>query len=1075
MHPRNPSTHLLSIVLALVAGFLVAPFSAHAQVACDAEVTGDGVVDAADLAEVLGSWGRCNGCSADVDGSGTIDGFDLAAVLGAWGAACPQIADVNPFSGPTSGGTVITITGTHLAEVTEVTIGGAAATEVVVVDATTVTAVTPAGVSGPKVVAVRSPSGTAELVNGFTYLVGSGSPPTIATVNPPQGPLSGGTIVLISGSEFVAPASVLFGGVPAESVSVIGPTSLNAVVPEGSTGGPVEVSVTTPYGTATLGEGYFYNAAPVITSVLPSSGPYTGGTILEIAGQGFLGAEKVRFGGSTEVYNLQVVSNTLIRVVTPSYAQDTVDVSVVTPWGTGTAPSAYSFVAPPVISSVTPSSGSALGGTLLSIVGSKFTGATGVTVGGALATSVAVLSDTELRVVAPPGVAGAAQDVVVTAPGGTATLASAYTYGLAPVGWATVLQADPDPAVVTDPAIRDAIVATTLPWHVLDDQTQMEMMLIPPGTYEMGCSTPPDGHACFDNEFPVHAVTISYPFYLGRYEVTGEQWIAMMGSNPSSNPVPNGPVNKVSFNTIQGFLAATGMRLPTEAEWEYACRAGTTTAFHGWPAVPEGTNDPSLVGNIGWVNGESVGAQPVGGKAPNGFGLYDMIGNVGELVSDWYGTYPAEAQTDPTGPATGSCQTGPTNDCKVARYTTWLNSAWTCTSSYRDSAPIDEADPNRGFRAVRAPLTPAISGISTPYLEPGMSFEISGEQLGSTTSVEIDGVSAFFQVLGEDTLSVVAPEHAWGGPFNVSLTTAWGAAEGGADNAVYYCEIPSWATIVEVHPDPAVVTDAGIRAAIIATGYPWHVMANNSTGIEMMLIPPGSFQMGCSPSNQHGCESNENPVHAVTLTKPFYIGRYEVTQDQWNTVTQYPNPFYFDAKAGYENTGSWPAESVSWAMICDGVSLGGPWLDYASNNLSSQFRLPTEAEWEYAYRAGTTTAYHGYPSLPGGSNDGSDSYVSLISWCNDKTQPQAVGLKNPNGFGLYDMGGNVAEWVSDWYGSTYPAEAQTDPTGPTSGTQRVFRCGSYSEDLKNNRSSSRSGSDPSTTYKSVGLRVVMDP
>jgi formylglycine-generating enzyme required for sulfatase activity len=213
----------------------------------------------------------------------------------------------------------------------------------------------------------------------------------------------------------------------------------------------------------------------------------------------------------------------------------------------------------------------------------------------------------------------------------------------------------------------------------------------------------------------------------------------------------------------------------------------------------------------------------------------------------------------------------------------------------------------------------------------------------------------------------------------------------------------------------------------------------------------------------------------VTLTKPFYIGRSELTQDQWNTVPVYRNLFYFDTDAGYSNTGNWPAESVSWETICEGVLGHESWLYLASTSLPAQFRLPTEAEWEYAYRAGTTTAYHGYPGLPGGSNDGSDSYVALISWCGTQTQPQAVALKSPNGFGLYDMGGNVGEWCWDWMGG-YPSSGKTDPTGATSGTQRVVRNGGYSDDRKYCRSSSRSGRDPSSTDgKTVGLRVVLDP
>ena len=118
----------------------------------------------------------------------------------------------------------------------------------------------------------------------------------------------------------------------------------------------------------------------------------------------------------------------------------------------------------------------------------------------------------------------------------------------------------------------------------------------------------------------------------------------------------NRPVEAVSWNTIQGFLSATGMRLPTEAEWEYAYRAGTTTAFHGWAGQPAGTNDDSLVGNIAWYSSNSGGqTRPVGGKAANGFGLHDMAGNVWEWVSDWYGSsyYASSPLEDPQGPTSG--------------------------------------------------------------------------------------------------------------------------------------------------------------------------------------------------------------------------------------------------------------------------------------------------------------------------------------------------------------------------------------------------------------------------------------
>jgi formylglycine-generating enzyme required for sulfatase activity len=234
-----------------------------------------------------------------------------------------------------------------------------------------------------------------------------------------------------------------------------------------------------------------------------------------------------------------------------------------------------------------------------------------------------------------------------------------------PLPWATVLEQSPDPAIVTSGSLRKAIAATGLPWRVRDNATNIEMLLVPPGTFNMGCSTSVS-YSCNSDESPVHAVTLTNAYYIGRYEVTQAQWTARMGSNPSffqsasaqvpAAQVPNRPVEMVSWNTIQGFLAATGLRLPTEAEWEYAYRAGTTTAFHSMPALPNGTNLDTQVGIIAWFNGNANSqTRPVGGKAPNGFGLHDMSGNVSEWVNDWsLNTYYASSpSTNPPGPQNG--------------------------------------------------------------------------------------------------------------------------------------------------------------------------------------------------------------------------------------------------------------------------------------------------------------------------------------------------------------------------------------------------------------------------------------
>lgn len=270
--------------------------------------------------------------------------------------------------------------------------------------------------------------------------------------------------------------------------------------------------------------------------------------------------------------------------------------------------------------------------------------------------------------------------------------------------WATLIEFAPDPAVVTDANLRNAIIATGLAWRVRDNASQIEMLLVPPGTFNMGCS-PSNDFDCYHDEKPVHAVTLTCPFYIGRYEVTQAQWTARMGSNPSSFVAANGypgsderPVEMVSWNMIQDFLAATGLRLPTEAEWEFACRAGTTTAFHGGPGFPNGTNDDALVGDIAWLSANS-GAQThaVGGKAANALGLHDMSGNVWEWVNDWYavGAYTSNLPVNPQGPSTGTL--------RVLRGGSWPNISYFVRSSNRLNYPPGLMEGSFGFRVARAP------------------------------------------------------------------------------------------------------------------------------------------------------------------------------------------------------------------------------------------------------------------------------------------------------------------------------------------------------------------------------------
>jgi formylglycine-generating enzyme required for sulfatase activity len=232
----------------------------------------------------------------------------------------------------------------------------------------------------------------------------------------------------------------------------------------------------------------------------------------------------------------------------------------------------------------------------------------------------------------------------------------------------------------------------------------MNMVAIKTGKFMMGS---PDGQGA-NSERPVHPVEITEPFWLGQTEVTQAQWQAVMGNNPSDRKGSDRPVVKVSWNDATEFCKRlsekTGMkfRLPTEAEWEYACRGGTTTAFHGFTGYLSGTNDYTLVGNIAWFlenrgawGTPTYGTKAVGQKAANGFGLHDMSGNVWEFVNDWYSSsyYASSPSSNPTGPASGSS--------RVIRGGSWDSGALNVRSSargYRTDPGIDV-----GFRVARTP------------------------------------------------------------------------------------------------------------------------------------------------------------------------------------------------------------------------------------------------------------------------------------------------------------------------------------------------------------------------------------
>ena len=217
----------------------------------------------------------------------------------------------------------------------------------------------------------------------------------------------------------------------------------------------------------------------------------------------------------------------------------------------------------------------------------------------------------------------------------------------------------------------------------------------------------------------------------------------------------------------------------------------------------------------------------------------------------------------------------------------------------------------------------------------------------------------------------------------------------------------------------------------------------------MVKVSGGTFQMGATSEQGNDADSDEEPVHQVTLSD-YYIGETEVTQELWQAVMG-SNPSYFTSSSQL------PVERVSRNDCQTFIS--------KLNALTGmQFRLPTEAEWEFAARGGNSSQGYKYS----GSNN-----IDDVAWykSNSNSKTHKVGTKAPNELGLYDMNGNVWEWCQDWYGS-YSSSAQTNPTGP-SGFYRVSRGGGFYDSARYCRVSNRDSRTPDFRNGDLGLRLAL--
>ena len=627
----------------------------------------------------------------------------------------------------------------------------------------------------------------------------------------------------------------------------------------------------------------------------------------------------------------------------------------------------------------------------------------------------------------------------------------------------------------------------------------VEMVWVPSGIFTMGSPENEPDRSVVETQ---HQVILT-GFYMGKYQVTQEQYQAVMGNNPSHYAVANGhppetgetdakrPVEQVSWydaivfcnklsilegldpvyeiagsaypaawgniptsnnttwNAVKIINGANGYRLPTEAEWEYACRAGTTTAYN---------TGATISNNTGWYNINSGSkTHQVGLKPPNAWGVYDMHGNVWDWCWDWYGNYASGTQADPKGASSGSN--------RVFRGGSLVHPAGFMRSAKRNAygdGPYYRAH-DIGFRLVRNPITVKTRPSPTTNV---FSGSISGS-LTYEAFPSVSGAAISYQWYSNTTNSNIGgtPIGVTSASYAIPTTLTSGAY-------YYFCEISitDWATPVR----------SNVAAVFVYNKSP--------KGIEMMWVPAGTFLMG-SPTTEPNRQSNETQ-HEVTLTNGFYIGKYVITQEQYYAIMNY-NPSSFNSSpASGETQSKRPVEMVTWydaVEFCNKLSAAEgltsaytitgrtPASGYPITNATvavnwnvNGYRLPTEAQWEYVAKGGQLS--QGY--IYSGSNN-----VDAVAWYLGKTgtptgnRTHEVGLLEPNELGIHDMSGNVWEWCWDWY-DVYPNEEQINPTGASSGTNRVGRGGSWFHVGQDLRSAFRSSYNPSSRSNFMGFRLV---
>ena len=599
-----------------------------------------------------------------------------------------------------------------------------------------------------------------------------------------------------------------------------------------------------------------------------------------------------------------------------------------------------------------------------------------------------------------------------------------------------------------------------------------------------------------------------------------------MGTNPSEfNATGNGnrPVETINWVDAVAFCtqltaqeqaagrlpAGWAYVLPTESQWEYACRAGTTSAY-SWGASIASSN-----ANYNWDGGANDGndfkqTRDVGQYAANSWGFFDMHGNVWEWTANWYqAAYPTgNPVIDPIGPATGST--------RVYRGGSENNAGPVLRSARREDDPPSTRNHHIGFRVVFQPVQPDTAnpvlelfggaGITREagqaWAEPGAaghdardgnltdSITISGtvdmnttgayvltysvadaagnEANASRTVTVVDTTNPVLTLLGDANMSQ-AKDSAWVDPG----ATASDSLDGNLTSSITITgtvdvNTTGVYTLTYSVSDGASNEANATRTVNVGQASTHTADLNASVQLQMLWVEPGTFTMG-SPTTETDRQADREDEHNVSLTKGFYLGKYEVTQAQYQAVMTGNTDSLSATPSEWPNNPNRPVEKVSWA---DAQIFLTRLNAQQSANIPAgwAYVLPTESQWEYACRAGTTTMYSWGNDI--NSSRANYNWDGAYNTGVDFKQTRDVGQYAANPLGFFDMHGNVSEWTADWYQAAYPSgNPVVNPTGPASGSIRVKRGGSWSNGGTYLRSAKRNTNAPSNRYTTLGFRV----